>query len=767
MLAETPNGQPWGGRRRLGPAAAFGKESVSKTLRYLWFGRISRRGTYWHIERYMRKHLEGALRAMGDCEPAQVALASRVKLDTEGALASESGGCFVSLVEIASLLSIANYRRPPLESDLGRSDPTKVADVLKHSQHLFAAGLGRSALDINPSSPSWQLGAIGRGREVFLRATVYDSMLLETLSILFRDQHANLKTRRAIGFGGKDALQAIFALKELSTERLMNLAKRYEDLYERMTNFVAAYTSGKGPDLDESFVEQAERVTWEITEGLAEGCAISCVDVSEASGLPLEVAQRVLDAFTIAPDRSPREMFDRFISGDDPFRIQPLIGREDGTVVLVHESLAMSAIREGFERAIRQHNGLWQQYEKMRGQTAEEIAIDALTSCLGEVQCYRSLYYFVPDPEARTEQTHPDQYTKRVEVDGLILVDDIALIIEVKAVALTPEARSGPDRAVATKLKSIVSRAANQGYRLYDRIFQDRVLKIGDNRRLDVSSIQEAYVITVSLEDLSGTLASIDGMVEAGIVERDRLPWTVSLHDLKIVCMLIEYPSQLLIYLRRRTHRGVMRQILAMDEIDIFVLFLEGKLYRKGDPLHREMDATWPTRPWYRFRKLDQSTLYIVESRTEAVDRWMNGLAVRGAEQADPPRMTIDSSMRRTLTLLSQRRPFGWFATSAALLEGSASLRTYLASIELVLLRKLLADDQDHYHGFVLQGSADMRLILLWYASNEPFSDRKSKAVRRRLEGLLERHEARSCSCLYVSAATGQVEGLVYWPEVN
>ncbi|HWJ17188.1 MAG TPA: hypothetical protein VNR65_00525 [Geobacterales bacterium] len=726
--------------------------------------KISLAATDRHIERYIVRHLTKVLTAVGKCEPAQVALASRVKLDTESALASEYGGTLVALVELVTLLSLANQNdvaQPPH----GDADRTlHVANAIKHAQHLIAAGVGRSALEIDPDTPTWQLGLIGRGREVFLRATVYDRMLAETLRILFNDEQANIRARTAVGFGGKDALDAIIVFKQLHTDRLQALARRYEYVQTRITSLLRASKDVLDPNLDEDFVKEAEGAVWDITEGLAQACSISYPEVAEASGVPYDTVHHILDAFTISLDGSPREMFERFIAGDDPFRTQPIIRRPDGTMVLIHESLAMSAIRERFEASIRSHKTLWEQYDKTRGQVAETIALDALESCLGDVECHRSLFYFVPDPKAEANQTRPDNYTKRVEVDGLILMDDVALIVEVKAVALTPESRSGPDRAVAGKLNSIVSRAAEQGFRLYDRIFEDGELKIGKGKKINLQRIREAYVITVSLEDLSGTLVSIDGLIDAGVVDQQRLPWTISLHDLKIVCALIEHPSQLLLYLRRRTDRAIMSQFLAMDEIDIFVLFLDGLFFKHGDVLHREMNDLWPKKSLHRFRRPRRPILYAIGSRTEPVDRWMEGLNVPGSFPAEPPRMEIDAFVRRTLDVLSELREFGWVSTAAALLEGSPSLQRQFALIGPALLEKLSKDHKDHYHGLVLNGSAGMKLVLLWYVSQHRFDRGKLMTIRRRLLRLSQEHGARSCSCLYIGATNGEVEALVYWP---
>src|SRR5262245_47455496 len=102
------------------------------------------------------------------------------------------------------------------------------------------------------------------------------------------------------------------------------------------------------------------------------------------------------------------------------------------------------------------------QYNHHRGAWVENAAIDLLAGVLPCATVFRAFNYFVPDPKAATPQTDPANFTKRVEGDGLFLIDDIALIIEVKSVALTAEARGGVARRLRGKLRDIVTNAAGQ-----------------------------------------------------------------------------------------------------------------------------------------------------------------------------------------------------------------------------------------------------------------------------------------------------------------
>lgn len=173
-------------------------------------------------------------------------------------------------------------------------------------------------------------------------------------------------------------------------------------------------------------------------------------------------------------------------------------------------------------------------------------------------------------------QTDPERSTKRVESDGLLLIDDIAIIIEVKSVALTAEARGGVARRLRGKLRDIVTDAANQAARLRERIMTDRRIRLNDDQWIDVSGIREVHTVAVGLEDLSGVTTATTMLLAAGVLRPDHIPWTVSVHDLRIVCELLDRPSELLLYLRRRTQPAATWKYRAVDELDLFLLSAEG-----------------------------------------------------------------------------------------------------------------------------------------------------------------------------------------------
>ena len=61
-----------------------------------------------------------------------------------------------------------------------------------------------------------------------------------------------------------------------------------------------------------------------------------------------------------------------------------------------------------------------------------------------------------------SNEADPAKYTKRVEGDHLILLDDVAFIVEDKAVALSALSKGGKTNRIRTDLTNIVTKAAEQ-----------------------------------------------------------------------------------------------------------------------------------------------------------------------------------------------------------------------------------------------------------------------------------------------------------------
>ena len=555
-------------------------------------------------------------------------------------------------------------------------------------------------------------------REISLRNPVYPHMLLETLRALFGDGALNEDCRAVLGFTGFEAVNVMEAVRLLS---IRELRKRFARMERAGDASLPHILSRERRAVAQSPLEQHIEAVREVLDAVRDlttnidGATIIDPDaIAKDTGYERSTVGAVLDAFTLTGLTDLDETLDRFFRGDNPLRTAPIVSDKHGRRMLVHDALALPAVREVIEIKLKAANRK-DAYERHRGDWVEKAAIDLLEGVLPRAEVFRAFNYFVPDPNAVTLQTDPNDFTKRVEADGLILIDDVALIIEVKSVALTAEARGGVAQRLRGKLRDIVSSAANQAGRLRDRIITDKRIRLDDGDWIDVSGVREIHTIAVGLEDLSGVTTATAMLIGAGILKRDNIPWTVSIHDLRIVCELLDRPSELLLYLRRRTHPDVTRKFLTVDELDLYLLYLKRGLYVVPDPEQQAEALAWIGEPTTSERRLFAAQhAEVVQSMTRPLDEWYSSRSGETGLTAEKPRLTADSKLLALVDDITATGASGWLSTSTVLLERSAKAQHKFAQTAKNLARKVKQDGHYHSATYVVTDTMGDQSVLIW-----------------------------------------------------
>jgi hypothetical protein len=541
-------------------------------------------------------------------------------------------------------------------------------------------------------------------REIyFLHTLPYPHMVEDTLDALFNDPAIEEDCRSAAGATATQ-IRAV-----LSAALRLRVAAWRERL-EPFGNLAQAWRPGTpmpgtlGEHLEQAFHDPGDASVLDLSVLAAE------------SRLELATVQAVVDLFTLdLTGKTPLEAVRDFFRGDSLLRTRPILRDADGHTAVIHGALVLHAIRDRIEEELKRA-GLAARYSKRRGQYLESAALALLTASLPDAIAYQALQYFVPDPEARVQQTDPAAFTKLVEADGLLLIDDVAIIIEAKAGALTPLSRTGHSQRLRGDLGKIVTAAADQAARLRDRIVQDQGLRLRDGSWLDLRPVQEIHAIAVSLEDLSGMVTLTADLVYAGLLTGPYLPWTVSLHDLRVISEVVARPAELLLYLRRRTAPDVTLKYQAIDELHLFL-----HMYRKGlhvEP-HPELlgrEQPQPSSVGDRGKYAPKET-EMVSGRVAELDAWyLSQLGIRSTP-ALRPRLNADPALLELVDALAANGEPGWLSTAVTLLEGSVMIQQQWAGQGLALARQSAQDGQPHCCTVIAGDKADT--LLIW-ASQGP-----------------------------------------------
>lgn len=644
-----------------------------------------------------------------------------------------------AVIELAAvILSCRGTRYPDAEHLATSRLPHEVIDEVRAAcREVTDVGSMALLLDaVTASDDQAKLAMFAALREVFVRNLIYEHMLIDTLAGLFDQPAVELACRQAIGCTGAVVRSVVSALQEMHAEAWQARFASVGDFMKFVTEAHAAWlaaaeaadAAGDPPPVDDAERERARELYDAAWSSPADASLVDVLAVSDRTGLPAEEVAIVVELFSQPmAGGDPLMATKEYLSGRTPFRTRPLLSDPDGSVMAVHESLVLAAVRDRMEEELKSSAG-WNVYTKHRGEFLEAVSLGHLRALLPGAAVRSSLKYFVPDP-TKVEPT-PATYTKLVEGDGLLLLDDIAIILEAKAGAFSTEARGGDRTRLRSDLRKLLTDAAKQSARLRERLDLDGGVRLWDGSWLDLSGVREVHQIVVTLEDLSSIATETVELVRAGLLNVDDLPWTVSVHDLRIIAELIERPAEFLLYLRRRTEPMVTLLHHAVDELDLFLEFFANGLYVEPDPeeVHSRLPHLGEPSVAAR-RRFEAQGVALLTSRTDALDAWyFHNLGIREA-QAPKPSHNANRKVRELVDSLEEMRQDGWLATSATLLSASSALQDRFAQMAPDLQRLTRRDDESHSYTTFLAGDGNDTVLLIWVTLAK--TESVASAIRR------------------------------------
>ena len=639
---------------------------------------------------------------------------------------AESG---FSIVEVISIFALTGATT---ETATGTRPAEIIEGCVALADQLLDLGGLRAVVGADPDDPLSEISGMLQTSELRMRSSSYPEALNETLHELFEEPSTDATLRDALGFGLMEATSVLDALHEL---QVVNMNRRQEGAARAM--HATHWDDTEATTRDER--ARAARTIEHAFNPNAVAATVSIADLDRSTGLGVAVIGAVLDAFTWAPDadRSTADEILGFLSGDNPLRMSPVVRTKSSRAMLVHPASTQSAIRERLELALRRSSG-WENYQAHRGTVLEARTQAAFDRLLGPTRAWHGLHYYLPAAD-REESLSPDKYTKRVEGDHLYVFDDVAIVVEDKAVSLSSRSRAGDGFRIQKDLTGIITNAANQADRLIHRIRTDRGIRVHGEGWIDLSGVREFHAVAVSLDDLTSTSTATADLVTAGLIKTSSVPWTVSIHDLDLIAELSSGPEEFLLYLRRRRHPLATALYTAPDELDLYLYFLEAGLYVEDDPDAVRARFSFVPEPTTASRNRWSSQVPgIVTSRTDPLDAWYfeDFLRVRSGRSRLPnaPAKPTRAASPLDPMIRKLRELEGYAATSiaATLLAGDARTQRRMAQYGSDVVR---ASDRGRIERSVsipVPSLSDDGWLLVW-ASCPSTEDREAWEKRMRL----------------------------------
>jgi hypothetical protein len=498
----------------------------------------------------------------------------------------------------------------------GSADPESAARGRAAMQHLMLR---------NPGWP-WQEHRVLRG--------------------LFGDPRFAAPLQEALGFTAEDAIQCTDALPIMLPRQLHEHlhaagapAARFD---ERHPAFGWA-SSQLGGWQDRPADEQARfmPLVWALNHP-GDALLVTADALAESAGVEPSAAAGLLRALAQTWGQPAGE---DWFTAAERVRYRPYVEVESGAYLVSVPGNDLWSLRSLMEERVKARKG----YVAHRGRWLERQATALLERALAPDQTRQSIDF------RRRDSTGTEV---NGEIDALLRCGDAAITVEAKSATLRPGARRGGE-ALISHLRETLTKAARQATASREALHDPAATFTDDGGPVDFGeSVREVHPVVVTLDDLSAVAPVLWELESSRVLPQGvTLPWVVTLHELEQVCDTVEWPVQLVHFLRRRSRLNRLGGLVATDELDWWMHYLQVGLYFEGEPRGGRRRLT---------------------SMTDDLDAW--NLWVHGHRETEAPKpsMNVDARTRRFLDTISAERPPGWVPAACALLEVSGSARVNL-----------------------------------------------------------------------------------------
>lgn len=531
-----------------------------------------------------------------------------------------------------------------------------------------------------------ELRATGLVHRLAVRGPSYDWQEKKTLRELFGDGSIQDDVLAACGFTAPAALKLVDGVVEVGLTRLSDRANEAKATAEKLigdlrrsrerqpledARSAPVVTALKDLDLTAAEATIHSRLIAWTSVALGTTMSFTPEELAAHTGCTVDESKAFLLMFSLPFGEAPAP--GREIDIED-VRNRPLVRDGAGHYLCVSLPSLLFALRGGIEGALKDHDlKAFARYERHRSRVVEQRAVAALVKALRPDWAHGGLFYEVEE----------DGIAKRPEVDGLVRADSALVIVESKAASMRPSAKRLAPDSLRDWLKSEVSNAAKQARRARTALLDDTSPPIltdqaGKAVAVNLTGINHVFELVVVLEDLSAVAPSTWLLADAEILPREPIPLLITLHELEIICEIVERPSELVHYLRRRQRMDDTRRAWAFDELDYFMHYL---LFGLWWPDHADGEQLPPER---------------LLSHTEELDSWFFYQRGKRKKPAKRPDAKHHPDVARLLDCVEQSGASGRLDTALAILDYDAKTRRKIADLLRDLKRRSQLDGRHH-----------------------------------------------------------------------
>lgn len=257
-------------------------------------------------------------------------------------------------------------------------------------------------------------------------------------------------------------------------------------------------------------------------------------------------------------------------------QVRPVV-RHAGRHYAFHIPFLLRGVLDLVEALIRSADETYWRHSflRQRDDYVEETAVALLEDALPGCEILRGAHY---------DYSEPGQTAKRVEADGVVIYDDVLLLVEAKASGLSDATRRGGGGSLASDIDESIGAAYAQAVRLLSTLRERNEVVFFDQQgiemsRLQLSDYRHVFMILVTRESFAAISTQLPLLRRLGYLPGPEWPWVVDLHALRTLTELLPRPALLLHYIRRRLAVNDMPKLFAVDEFDLMGLFFSCDLH--------------------------------------------------------------------------------------------------------------------------------------------------------------------------------------------
>ncbi len=281
----------------------------------------------------------------------------------------------------------------------------------------------------------------------------------------------------------------------------------------------------------------------------------------------------------------------------------------------------------------------------------------------------------------------------RQEVDGVVVYDDVVIVIEGKGAPLRVAALRGSVDKLVGQLRELVTEGSKQLDRDRSHVLGNDPARFYDASGRCVleiarSSVRRCYQMLPCLDGLGDVGTALPRLAALGVLDETARPWIVGIADLNAVIDVLDKPAEFIGYLEFRERWTGEPGLVVADEFDLLALYLY------------QVDLS------ARLAMLPEDGQLLHAPSQAVFDAWYDGLAGNGPV-ADKPRIKTTPRLRRFVDEVQRTKPEGWLATTTAALQVPITVATALDQLEAQLARRA------RRHGASVSGDPEHRLVVV------------------------------------------------------